>query len=151
GKVKLDKDLGGKIKPLNLSAQLGYQFDNKQKIDLDFSLMNLEIGIDGNIDSRLKTYQPESETYDPINVGLNITTKFNSYNISYNFKMDDLGSVFDVSGNYTRYQNSQNQTFLPLEDQEAKILNDIQANYDIWTGVANYRKMFSRTQSLELG
>src|SRR5690606_27687506 len=88
---------------------------------------------------------------DPINVGLNITTKFNSYNISYNFKMDDLGSVFDVSGNYTRYQNSQNQTFLPLEDQEAKILNDIQANYDIWTGVANYRKMFSRTQSLELG
>lgn len=151
GQVKSDKDLRGKVKPLNLSAQLGYKLNDRQNIDFDFSLMNLDIDIDGKMDTRLKEYQPGSETFTPINSKIDITTKFNSYNLLYNFKLDDLGSTFDLSGNYTAYQNSQSQNFLPQTDPEDKILNDIKANYDIWTGMANYRKMFSKTQSLELG
>ncbi|MDR2272213.1 MAG: TonB-dependent receptor [Sphingobacterium sp.] len=151
GQVKTDKDLGGKVKPLNLSAQLGYQLNDRQNIAFDFSLLNRDLDIEGKMDTRLKEYQPENETFTPINSQIDITTKFNSYNLLYNFKLDDLGSTFDLSGNYTAYQNSQSQNFLPRTDPEGRILNDIKANYDIWTGMANYRKMFSKTQTFELG
>ncbi len=151
GKVKLDKDLSGKIKAMNLSSQLGYQLTDKQKIGFDFSLMDVDIAVDGKMDSRLNQYKPESEIYNPIFMGVDMTTKFNSVNLLYDFKLDDLGSSFDVSGNYTSYQNRQDQTFLPDEDKENEIFNGIKANYDILTGMFNYRKMFSKTNSLELG
>ncbi|MEN5055863.1 TonB-dependent receptor domain-containing protein [Sphingobacterium kitahiroshimense] len=151
GKVKLDKDLGGKIKAMNLSSQLGYQLTDKQKIGLDLSLMDVDIAVEGRMDSRMEQYQPQSETYNPLFMGLDMITKFNSANLLYDFKLDDLGSSFDVSGNYTYYQNRQDQKLLPLEDKENEIFNDIKASYDILTGMINYRKMFNETNSLELG
>lgn len=151
GRVQLDKDLSGNIKTLNLSSQLGYQFTEKQGVSLDFSLMNTDVGVDGQMDSRLIQYEPEMDTYSPIDMGLGIKTNFNSINLLYDYKLDDFGSFLDVSANYTHYVNMQNQSFFPAQNIEDQILNTIEANYNILTGMVNYRKGFSDKSALELG
>jgi len=135
-----------------------FNYHPDAKTTVGFGIDVLTGNLAGSGWARADLVQPVGLTRSDIQQDVLLRDAFTNYTTFYQHKLDTLGSVLLLNGNYSTYTNRQGQTFDQLIQGPSDLVgvpsrfrNFIPASYYIYTGAADYTKVWSPKTRLETG
>jgi len=154
GTLNQTKDLQiGNRQTGNISGGLNLAIDNHQTIGLSVDWIHATAAVMGGVQTAITGVDTAANSR--IGVDNNNKLTFSNYNLFYKNITDTNGSNLIITFNYADYFSSRNQLFSQYDytgnDIAQSVNNFTPANFDIYTGSADYVKIFSEQTSLEGG
>lgn len=149
-------DLDKVLQDASFSGSLNYHPGRKTTVGFDVDY--LPGSLSGAGGARADLAQPAGLTVSRIEEGVTLKAALTNYTLFYKRSLDSLGSNLLITSNYATYTNQQQQTF----DQTVQgpgdpvglpshFRNYIPATYHIFTGAADYAKIWGPATRLEAG
>ncbi|UOG76961.1 outer membrane beta-barrel protein [Hymenobacter tibetensis] len=147
-------DLNKSIQDGSFSGSLNYHVSPNTTVGVDVDLLNSSLDAKGVAESFLA--EPAGNTFSTVQEKVLLSDAFHNYTLFYKHKLDSLGSNLLLNSNYATYTNGQRQTFdQRVEGVESTATstfrNNIPATYHIYTGAADYTKVWNLNTRLEAG
>lgn len=152
---KMDLSSGSMIDK-SLNGSVNYELNKNNNIGLDVNLMKVSLRGSGNLDAVINDQQSRltSNTFNDVLLEVG----FSNYNLFYKANLDSLGSNLLATANYARYTSGKKQEFNQTTIDEntgdishSQFRNNAPAKYDIYTGTADYTKIFKNSTKVEAG